>query len=262
MTMTHEFAFALDNELCRPTSQPPRATHRPWLDSLNEATRRQRLHYKTLEGAWNLSEYAQRKLSWLRGSCPVASLGPDGTIGFGELTGSDADPYFSVWMQEPVPTPASCPYPLSFSLLAALERDALSRVEALGCPPSTVIMRCIGDYDIQDDSLLIEGEQEHVSFADLDKNKGLIISETFDGMCVLEWSSLDMAFAYLAHTIALHDDPGWKPLDPSHDPERWLHVEWTWSGEPGNWIRRSRTLEFGKYQLSPGPPCCQDGQSP
>ena len=78
-------------------------------------------------------------------------------------------------------------------------------------------MRCIGDYDVQDSSLLIDGEQVHVSFADLEENKGLIVSETLDGMCFLEWSSLHMAFAYLAHTLALHDDPGWKPLDPSRD---------------------------------------------
>ena len=93
MAMTHEFAFALDSELCRPSSQRVDAAHRPWLDSLNEATRRQHLHYKSLRGSWNLSEYAQRKLSWLRESCPVASLGPDGTIGFAELTGGDAEPY-------------------------------------------------------------------------------------------------------------------------------------------------------------------------
>ena len=127
MAMTHEFALALDSELCRPSSQRPGAAHRPWLDSLNEATRRQRQHYKFLRGSWNLSAYAQRKLSWLRASCPVANLGPDGTIGFGELTGSDAEPYFSVFMQEPVPTPDSCPYPLSFALLEALEEDVLSR---------------------------------------------------------------------------------------------------------------------------------------
>ena len=145
--------------------------HRHWLDPLNEATRRQRAHYRSLRGSWNLSDYAQRKLSWLRESCPVASLGSDGAIGFGELTGGDAEPYFSVAMQEPVPTPGSCPHPLSFALPAALENDALSRVEALGCPPSTVIMRCIGDYDAQDDSLLIDGEQVDVSFADLDENK-------------------------------------------------------------------------------------------
>ena len=94
----------------------------------------EQVHYKSLRGSWNLSDYAQRKLSWLRESCPVASLRPDGTIGFAELSGSDAEPYFSVSMQEPVPTPDSCPYPLSFALLAALEEDALSRVEALGCP--------------------------------------------------------------------------------------------------------------------------------
>ena len=170
-----------------------------------------------------------------------------GAIGFGELTGSDAEPYFSVSMQEPVPTPGSCPHPLSFALLTALEKDALSCVEALGCLPSTVIMRCIGDYDVQDDSLLIDGGQVHVSFAELDENKGLIVSETLDGMCFLEWSSLHMAFACLAHTLALYDAPGWKPLDPSRDPDRWLHVEWTWSGESGNWTRRSRVLEFGEY---------------
>ena len=62
---------------------------------------------------------------------------------------------------------------------------------------------------------------------------------------------LHMAFAYLAHTLALHDDPGWKPLDPSRDPDRWLHVEWSWSGEPGNWTRRSRILEFGEYWHAP-----------
>ena len=253
MAMTHEFAFAFDSELCRPSSQRPGAAHRPWLDSLNEATRRQRQHYKFLRGSWNLSDYAQRKLSWLRESCPVASLGPDGAIGFGEITGGEAEPYFSVTMQEPVPTPRSCPYPLSFALLEALERDALSRVEALGCPPSTVIMRCIGDYDAQDDSLLIDGKLLHVSFADLEENKGLIVSETLDGMCFLEWSSLNLVFAYLAHTLALHDDPGWKPLDPSRDPDRWLHVEWTWSGEPGDWTRRSRILEFGKYWLERDP---------
>ena len=253
MAMTHEFAFALDSELCRPSSQRPDAAHRPWLDSLNEATRRQRLHYKSLRGSWNLSDYAQRKLSWLRQSCPVASLGPDGTIGFGELTGSDAEPYFAALMQEPVPTPESCPYPLSFALLAALEKDALSRVEALGCPPSTVIMRCIGDHDVEDNSLLIDGEQVHVSFSDLDENKGLIVSETLDGMCFLEWSSLHMAFAYLAHTLALYDDLGWKPLDPSRDADRWLHVEWTWSGEPGNWTRRSRVLKLGEYRHVPDP---------
>ena len=251
MAMTHEFAFAFDSELCRPASERLGAAHRPWLDSLNEATRRQHLHYRSLRGSWNLSDYAQRKLSWLRESCPVATLGPDGAIGFGEVSGSDAEPYFSVSMQEPVPTPESCPYPLSYALLAALEENALSRVEALGCPPSTVIMRCIGDYDVQDDSLLIDGEQTHVSFADLEANKGLIVSVTLDGMCFLEWSSLHMAFAYLAHTLALHDDPGWKPLDPSRDPDRWLHVEWTWSGEPGNWTRRSRVLEFGEYHLAP-----------
>ena len=108
-------------------------------------------------------------------------------------------------------------------------------------------MRCIGDYDVQDSSLLMDGEQIHVSFADLDENKGLIVSETLDGMCFLEWTSLHMAFAYLARTLALHDDPGWKPLDPSRDPDRWLHVEWSYSGEPGNWTRRSRILEFGEY---------------
>ena len=247
MAMTHEFAFALDSEPCRPSSERPGAPHRAWLDSLNEATRRQRLHYKSLRGSWNLSDYAQRKLSWLRKSCPVASLGPVGTIGFGELTGSDAEPYFAELMQEPVPTPESCPYPLSFALLAALEEDALSRVEALSCPASTVIMRCIGDCDVQDGSLLIDGEQLHVSFADLEENKGLIVSETLDGMCFLEWTSLHMVFAYLAHTLALHDDPAWKPLDPSRDLDRWLHVEWAWSGEPGNWTRRSRILEFGEY---------------
>ena len=58
MAMTHEFAFALDSELCRPSSQRPDAAHRPWLDSLNEATRRQHLHYKSLRGSWNLSDYA------------------------------------------------------------------------------------------------------------------------------------------------------------------------------------------------------------
>ena len=162
MAMTHEFAFAFDSELCRPASERLGAAHRPWLDSLNEATRRQHLHYKSLRGSWNLSDYAQRKLCWLRESCPVATLGPDGAIGFGEVSGSDAEPYFSVSMQEPVPTPKSCPYPLSYALLAALEENALSRVEALGCPPSTVIMRCIGDYDVEDDSLLIDGEQTHV----------------------------------------------------------------------------------------------------
>ena len=250
MAMTHEFAFALDNELCRPSSQRPGAAHRPWLDSLNEATRRQRQQYKFLRGSWNLSDYALRKLSWLRQSCPVANLGPDGTIGFGELIGSDAEPYFSVFMQEPAPTPDSCPYPLSFALLAALEEDALSRVETLGSPPSTVIMRCIGDYDAQDGSLLIDGEQRHVSLAELEESKGLIVSETLDGMCFLEWTSLHMAFAYLAHTLALHDDPEWKPLDPARDPDRWLHVEWAWSGEPGTWTRKSRVLEFGEYRYA------------
>ena len=123
-------------------------------------------------------------------------------------------------------------------------------MEALGCPPSTVIIRCIGDYDIEDRSLLIDGEQLHVSFADLEENKGLVVSETLDGMCFLEWTSLNMAFAYLAHTLALHDDPGWKPLDPSRDLDRWLHVEWTWSGVPGNWTRRSRVLEVGEYRCA------------
>ena len=251
--MTHKFAFSLDAELCRPSSQRPDAAHRPWLDWLNEATRRQHLHYKSLQGSWNLSEYAQRKLAWLRESCAKASLGPDGTIGFTEITGSDAEPYFSVSMQEPVPTTQSCPYPLSFALLTALEKDALSLVEALGCPPSTVIMRCIGDYDVEDSSLLIDGEQVHVSFADLEENKGLIVSETLDGMCFLEWTNLNMAFAYLARTLALHDDPGWKPVDPSRDPDRWLHVEWKWSEEPGNWTRRSRILEVGEYWCGPDP---------
>ena len=96
MAMTHEFAFAFDNELCRPSSQRPGAAHRPWLDSLNEATRRQRAHYRSLRGSWNLSDYAQRKLSWLRESCPVASLGPDGAISFGELSDSDAEPYVAM----------------------------------------------------------------------------------------------------------------------------------------------------------------------
>ena len=188
--MTHDFAFSLDTELCRPSSQRHGAAHRPWLDSLNEATRRQHLHYKSLQGSWNLSEYAQQKLSWLRESCPAASLARDGTIAFSELTGSDAEPYFSVSMPEPVPTPQSCPYPLSFALLTALEKDTLSRVEALGCPPRTAIMRCIGDYDVQDSSLLIDGEQAHVSFDDLEKNKGLIVSETLDGLRFLEWTGL------------------------------------------------------------------------
>ena len=47
-------------------------------------------------------------------------------------------------------------------------------------------MRCIGDFDVEDSSLLIDGEQVHVSFADLEENKGLIVSETLDGMCFLE----------------------------------------------------------------------------
>ena len=183
----------------------------------------------------------------------MATLGTDGAISFAEITGREAEPYFSVSMQEPVQTPESCPYPLSFALLAALEEDALSRVEALGCPPSTVIMRCIGDYDVQDRSLLMDGEQLHVSFADLDENQGLIVSETLGGMCSIEWTSLHMAFAYLAHTLALHDDPGWKPLDPSCDPDRWLHVEWTWSEEPGTWTKRSRILEFAEYWHVPYP---------
>ena len=109
IAMTHDFAFSLGTELCRPSSQRPGAAHRPWLDSLNEATRRQHLHYKFLQGSWNLSEYAQQKLSWLRESCPAASLARDGTIAFSELTGSDAEPYFSVSMPEPIPTPQSCP---------------------------------------------------------------------------------------------------------------------------------------------------------
>ena len=253
MAMTHEFAFSLDTELCRPSSRPLAAAHRPWLDSLNEATRRQHLHYKFYRGSWNLSEYAQHKLSWLRKSCPQAIFAPGGTITFTELTGSDAEPYFSTVMRDPAPTPPSCPYPLSFALLTALERDTLARVEALGPPPLTVIMRCIGDYDDQDRSLLIDGEQDHVSFDDLENTKGLIVSETLDGLCFLEWTNLHMAFAYLAHTLALHDDPEWRPLDPSHTPDQWLHVEWTYSGKPGNWTRRSRTLCFGEYGYPPTP---------
>ena len=87
MAMTRKFSFSLDAELCRASSQRPDAAHRCWLDSLNEATRRQHLHYKSLQGSWNLSDYAQRKLSWLRESCLEASLRSDGTIGFAERTG-------------------------------------------------------------------------------------------------------------------------------------------------------------------------------
>ena len=36
MAMTHHFAFSLDAELCRPSSQRPGGAHRPWLDFLNE----------------------------------------------------------------------------------------------------------------------------------------------------------------------------------------------------------------------------------
>ena len=248
MAMTHEFAFALDSELCRAVVAAARcrASSLAVFAQRGDAAPGPALQVSCGDRGTS-GAYAQRKLSWVRESCPVASLGPDGTIGFGELTGSDAEPYFSAFMQEPVPTPDSCPHPLSFALLVALEKDALSRVEALGCPTSTVIMRCIGDCAVQDSSLLMDGEQLHVSIADLEENKGLIVSETLDGMCFLEWTSLHMAFAYLAHTLALHDDPEWKPLDPSRDPDRWLHVEWAWSGEPGNRTRRSRILVFGEY---------------
>ena len=238
------FAFALDRERCGPSPEGVGEAHRPWLDSMNEETRRQGLDRRLSRGSWNLTEYGQRKVSWLRESCPVAGLGPDGTISLGEEAGKDAEPYFSVLPQDPAPTPRSCPQPLSSALVAALEKDALRRVEALGCRPSTVIMRCIGDPDEKDGSLLIDGDQAGVSFNDLEESKGIIVAAPFDGACFLEWTSLNMVFGWLAHTVALQDVPGWNPLDPSCDPDCWLHVEWTWSGEPGVWSRKSRTADF------------------
>ncbi|MXW87141.1 MAG: hypothetical protein F4103_14540 [Boseongicola sp. SB0673_bin_14] len=249
--LTRGFAFALDRERCLPCGQGPGVHDRPWLESMNEATRRQGFHCRSMRGSWNLSEFGRRKVSWLCDSCPVAVLGPDGTISLGEEAGRDAEPYFSVLPQDPDPTPQSCPQPLSSALVAALEKDALRRVEALGCQPSTVIMRCIGDRDEKDGSLLIDCDQSGVSFNDLEESKGIIVAETWDGACFLEWTTLDMTFGWLAHTVALQDVPGWNPLEPSCDPDCWLHVEWTWSGETGAWSRESRTADFSGCVVMP-----------
>lgn len=61
--------------------------------------------------------------------------------------------------------------------------------------------------------------------------------------------------ACLARTLALHDDP-W--VEAPRSVARPLAMAACrmelWSGEPGNWSRQCRILEFGEYWLERDPP--------